>query len=439
MFPSGQGVNPGDVLRWSGTTWQAQNLAGAAGECNVIVNSLADLPAPSGGVITLAANTVYCFNSNVNLGANGLVMGDGTIIQGRGPFSPTSSIFNSSAANPTVTIPPAVVTATIRDLNIRNDASGGLSFNWASNTSQRVFLLRNHFQGSSTNTGDKVAISGNGIIRFFDTFFTATGLPGGGGVRITGGAPGGGPNVSFISCIFLDLSSSAVNVTGGGEVSSLIFGGETIIQNMGGDVLLVPAGNTIARLAFVECFVNTVSGFWINNSGTITALLRNGCTVTTVPQRDPSPNIPTQWRDVGSIETTGTGTTIMPERPGEVQGWGASTVNTAGISFLNPGYNQIAASVGLINIRQTKGPRYYSTIRVQHNVVGAGSGSILYTLFKNGAATPLTVSVAAGGTGFNVGNVAAPIVFQDGDTMDIQASATGTITTPPTTVYATIS
>lgn len=62
----------------------------------VLVNSVSDLPAASGGTITLAANTVYEFNTgSFNIGTNYLTISDGTIIQGQSSFN-TSIVYTGT-------------------------------------------------------------------------------------------------------------------------------------------------------------------------------------------------------------------------------------------------------------------------------------------------------------------------------------------------------
>lgn len=52
----------------------------------VVVNSLSDLPTPSGGTITLAANTKYIWAASVTIGTDYLTLSDGTSIQGTSGF-----------------------------------------------------------------------------------------------------------------------------------------------------------------------------------------------------------------------------------------------------------------------------------------------------------------------------------------------------------------
>jgi len=54
---------------------------------SVLIKSLGDFPAPSGGVISLVANTSYELNGLINIGANTLDMGSGTVIFGVNRFA----------------------------------------------------------------------------------------------------------------------------------------------------------------------------------------------------------------------------------------------------------------------------------------------------------------------------------------------------------------
>lgn len=63
----------------------------------VIVASLSDLPEPVGSVITLLADTQYQLAASINLGANRLVLSDGTSIVGAGPFVTVLTYSGSSA------------------------------------------------------------------------------------------------------------------------------------------------------------------------------------------------------------------------------------------------------------------------------------------------------------------------------------------------------
>ena len=73
-----------DVM--SGATGPTGATGNSSAPSNVvIVEELADLPTPSGNVITLAANTIYRIVGAVDIGANRLVMGLNTTIRGNSP------------------------------------------------------------------------------------------------------------------------------------------------------------------------------------------------------------------------------------------------------------------------------------------------------------------------------------------------------------------
>jgi hypothetical protein len=92
---------------------------------DVYVNSLSDLPTPSGNIITLNPNTVYGINGSINIGSNVLVASTGTKIVGGGGTSTNSAIISTSAS-PVLTI--AALGITVQGLEIQN-LSGGPSIN----------------------------------------------------------------------------------------------------------------------------------------------------------------------------------------------------------------------------------------------------------------------------------------------------------------------
>jgi hypothetical protein len=76
--------SPPDVIpALKGGNWLVFDPGDGSGDDPVEVHSLADLPAPVGGVITLAADTRYEFIGRVVIGTNELLLSDGTHIVGR--------------------------------------------------------------------------------------------------------------------------------------------------------------------------------------------------------------------------------------------------------------------------------------------------------------------------------------------------------------------
>jgi hypothetical protein len=101
----------------------------------VQVNQLSDLPAPSGGAITLLPATVYRINAVIDLGADKLVMQDGTAIIGE---TAQGNQITSSAAITIDTTTGAFVTCIIKGpLRISNTNVNGKCVN----VKQNVFLI----------------------------------------------------------------------------------------------------------------------------------------------------------------------------------------------------------------------------------------------------------------------------------------------------------
>jgi len=124
----------------------------------VIVNQLSDLPAPVGGVITLAADTEYLLTNDIDIEANRLVMSANTALKG------TESILitlTSSVVGDLITM----TNTTNRVANIALDAASARIINWTS-TTQNIFRMND----VTITACDKVArldsTGGNGILRF---------------------------------------------------------------------------------------------------------------------------------------------------------------------------------------------------------------------------------------------------------------------------------
>lgn len=76
----------------------------------VVVQSLADFPAPSGGLITLADNTLYLVVGAVNVGGNDFLMGQGTVLRGFATPFRDQLISSSAGAFIRATNPAAEIT-----------------------------------------------------------------------------------------------------------------------------------------------------------------------------------------------------------------------------------------------------------------------------------------------------------------------------------------
>jgi hypothetical protein len=83
----------------------------------VPVTSLADLPAPSGGVITLADNTVYLQTANVDVGTNRFILGNNTTYGGVASIGTSLTYTGTGTLFTSVDKTSAVTSLTILALN----------------------------------------------------------------------------------------------------------------------------------------------------------------------------------------------------------------------------------------------------------------------------------------------------------------------------------
>lgn len=124
-----------DSLAQQLKTRPAGDLYNLTAANTVQVNQLSDLPAPSGSTITLLGATVYKINAVIDLGANTLVMQDGTAIIGE---TAQGNQITSSAAITIDTTTGAFVTCIIKGpLRISNTNATGKCVNVKSG----VFLI----------------------------------------------------------------------------------------------------------------------------------------------------------------------------------------------------------------------------------------------------------------------------------------------------------
>lgn len=126
---------------------------------DVLVNSEADLPAAVGGVITLAANTVYAINSlNMNGSGNRLQLSSGTVLIGGGGYS--QSLITTNSPDPTITVTSNTAVKTLR---VTNAGSGScVEANNATN-----YLFRNVKFESANSANPAVRILGGATGAFF--------------------------------------------------------------------------------------------------------------------------------------------------------------------------------------------------------------------------------------------------------------------------------
>ena len=126
----------------------------------VLVKSLADLPTPAGGIITLAPNTLYQINGEVNVGENQIVLSDATHIWGYNDdvdtivYEGDGTLF--SAVNARVTFRMFIVAAQDPDAHV---------FDIACNANSWCYIKDMYFDGcpnlGSITGGDVVLIAQN--------------------------------------------------------------------------------------------------------------------------------------------------------------------------------------------------------------------------------------------------------------------------------------
>jgi len=103
--------------------------------------------------------------------------------------------------------------------------------------------------------------------------------------------------------------------------------------------------------------------------------------------------------------------------------------------FLVPGYSETTAPTVAPSFRvPTAGT--IRNLRVRHNTVGVGAATITYTLRKNGANQTLTCGMAA--TGSDASDLSNTFTVAAGDLLDLTITKSGTITTSPIDVLATV-
>ncbi len=80
---------------FDGSSWVTIESSGSSRDNYVLVKSIADLPAPSSGVITLSSSTLYEVNGFINLGSNSINL-NGSVFVGSNPNSDILSYSGST-------------------------------------------------------------------------------------------------------------------------------------------------------------------------------------------------------------------------------------------------------------------------------------------------------------------------------------------------------
>lgn len=122
----------------------------------VLINSLSDFPAASGGIITLAANTQYLLANDINTGTDRFVLSDGTAVSGIESIVVTLTYLGSGDLF-------TMSDVTARVSNLRISAASGRLFNW-SETTGKIFRSNDVSVVSCNKIGLFTSVSG--IVRF---------------------------------------------------------------------------------------------------------------------------------------------------------------------------------------------------------------------------------------------------------------------------------
>ena len=190
-----------DVM--SGATGPTGATGNSSAPSNVvIVEELADLPTPSGNVITLAANTIYRIVGAVDIGANRLVMGLNTTIRGN---SPTVDYMVSSTTGALITSD-----TNFRLFELGFQANNGTIFDLNGNGSQICLCFGVRFFGTG----------GLGSIDSYDLFEMTTGLFVGYSSGLTLSGTFG--TVVLLDATFFDTNSNVVSLDLNGATAASI-------------------------------------------------------------------------------------------------------------------------------------------------------------------------------------------------------------------------
>lgn len=139
---------------------------GGGYQITVYITALSDFPAPSGGTITLAANTRYFIDANsINLGTDYLTFSDGTVLEGTNAFESSITYTGIGAALRGTDVTVAINQLTLVTTNI---AGSVLVFDNAAKT--KSFSIHECVIANSNKVG---LISGFNLVLFRVISFAA--------------------------------------------------------------------------------------------------------------------------------------------------------------------------------------------------------------------------------------------------------------------------
>lgn len=113
--------------------------------------------------------------------------------------------------------------------------------------------------------------------------------------------------------------------------------------------------------------------------------------------------------------------------------FGISTQSNSGLEYALPGYAPATASEVAMRVSEQV---EVSSLAVQQNALGTGTGTITYTVRKNGVDTTLILVLLptdSGGTVFDTN-----FSFSPGDLLSVSVNKSGTITAAPQDVIISL-
>lgn len=240
-----------------------------------------------------------------------------------------------------------------------------------------------------------------------------------------------GAGVATLTCVPPVLQDEGAPIAGAPHQTVNYTGGGVAVTNAGLGVATV----TIPGIVFSEGGVpiagaphttlNGGDGIVISDSGAGVALITGGMQV----QEDgvPIPNTPQS-----TLNFVGNGVTAT-DAPGSIATvtvprncawvWGADDVGAAAESrFLTPGHGPAASLTDDFQVPVPfVGASSVRCLFVRHNLANGNGNNVDYTVFVNGVATAITVSLATGAVGQGSDMVNAVAIVQ-GDRVSIQAT-----------------
>jgi hypothetical protein len=345
----------------------------------VWVNSVSDLPTPSGGTHTLLANTLYFFNIGTFNLSDTLTLGNNTQIYG---INKTATIINYSGVGNLINATNC--NFTLRDIELQ--ASSGTVFNVSNTTSQSMYCEQINFR----NCNSLGTINGGGI------FWKYTlNMSGGNGLLLSG---------TLGSCIFDTCSFRTLS--GGSNSYS------------------IQVANGSSGISF-RCYKNIIDsasthyGIWINGTFTLSS---GG-----ILQGNVFNGVGTRLSGINGIST---GWEILHKNNHGIAGYQQviiDMINTADSSITTnyPSFVALTQRCTVLNV--TDYDQFATTIRVTAIVrAQTTNGSNFYSgLVDRDSVTLITGSDGITvGTGNMIINKSTPIVIGDNKTLSIAVART---------------